>query len=119
MRTVATVSGPQAAAALGGLGLGNVTVVRAATGLDQDCFVSRMFVTIDGPPQGLFQLIRAKPLSPDDFAAVPRNANYVIAAKLDLSTVFENHRFDLGKERSLCADADDRRHDGLRARNGN
>ena len=89
MGAVAAVSGPQTAAALGGLGLGNVTAVRAATGLDQDCFVSRMLVAIDGPPQGLFQLVRAKPLSSEDFAAVPRNANYILAAKLDLSTVFD------------------------------
>ena len=89
MRTVAVVSGPQTAAALSGLGLDNVTAIRAATGLDQDCFVSRMLLAIDGPPQGLFQLIRAKPLSTEDFAAVPRNANYVLAAKLNVSTVFD------------------------------
>ncbi len=87
--TIAAVAGPQAAASLDGLGFGNVTTIRAATGLDQECFVSRMFVAIDGQPRGLFQLARAQPLTADDFAAVPRNANYAMAAKLDISAVFD------------------------------
>ena len=87
--TFLPLGGPQAAMAVETLGLNNVTAVCTTTGLDQSGFVSRTLVAIDGQPQGLFSFANAKPLAETDLAAIPADATFAAAVRIDPSAVFQ------------------------------
>jgi hypothetical protein len=89
VQATAPMAGPRAKGILTAIGLDNVTALRAVTGLDQECMVSRTQLALDGPPQGILKLMTASPLTAADFAGVPRNVNSASAAKINASAAFD------------------------------
>ena len=83
------LAGPQAALAAETLGLNNVTAFCATTGLGHSGFVSRTLVAIDGRPQGLLGFADAKPLAEADLAALPADATFAAAVRIDPLAVFQ------------------------------
>lgn len=71
------------------LGLGNVTALCAVAGLDQQGFISRAQVTIDGPSQGVLQLLDGAPLKPADLATIPGDATFAAAVKIDPQKAYQ------------------------------
>jgi hypothetical protein len=67
------MGGPQAVAVINAIGLGNVTALASATGLDEQGFVSKTLVAIDGEPTGILGLV-GEPLTADDIASIPADA---------------------------------------------
>jgi hypothetical protein len=85
----APMGGPQAQTIIDAAGLGNVSMLASASGLDGDGVVNRTFFGIDGEPAGVFCLATAKPLAAEDLAPIPRDANLAIARRLDLARVID------------------------------
>ncbi len=81
----APMGGPQVRTMIDAAGLGNVTSLAAVSGLEGEGFVSRTLVGIEGKPAGIFSIAAAKPLGPQDLAAIPRGANLAAAGRLDLA----------------------------------
>lgn len=79
----APMGGPPVQTALDAIGLNNVTSLISATGMDEQGFVSRTFVGIDGKAAGILHLADAKPLSAADLAPIPRDATLAFAGRLD------------------------------------
>ncbi len=71
------------------LGLDNVTALSSVTGLDDEAFVSRMLLGVDGQPAGVLNLVSDKPLTPDELAPIPADATIALAARLDADAIFE------------------------------
>jgi hypothetical protein len=63
-------------------GLDNLSGLVAVTGLDQERFVSKILLAIDGQPRGLLALLDEKPLDPQDLAAIPADATIAVASRL-------------------------------------
>ncbi len=83
------LGGSEARSAIAALGLENVQTLAVVTGLDgKDC-LSRTLITFDGPPEGAWKLMSARPLSVEDLAVVPRGASQVMAARLDPAAVLD------------------------------
>lgn len=80
---------PTAEAAITALGLRNVKSLATVTGLSQRGTLSRTLLAIDGPPQGVFQLAAAQPLSARDLRFIPNTATVAAAARFDLSAAYE------------------------------
>ena len=66
------------------LGLGNVTALTSVTGLDDDGFVSRSLLAVDGELQGVLAMLGAEPLSADDLAPIPADATFAVAKRADV-----------------------------------
>ena len=79
---VSTV-GPQVAVMMDFWGASNVNNIATVTGLDQNNYLSKILVSIDGEPQGLMQFASIKPLSADDLAVIPADATVAFAAKIN------------------------------------
>jgi hypothetical protein len=63
-------------------GLDNLSGLVAVTGLDQERFVSKILLAINGQPRGLLALLDEKPLGPQDLAAIPADATLALASRL-------------------------------------
>ncbi|MEN6451811.1 MAG: DUF1559 domain-containing protein [Thermoguttaceae bacterium] len=83
LKAILPIAGPEAARVLKAIGFGNVTTLRGVTGLDQGGFVNKSLLDIDGSPEGVLRLAEAKPLTPADLAAVPADATFAVAFRLD------------------------------------
>ena len=88
---------PQVKPVLDAFGLGNVTSLASVTGLDDNAFISRKLVSIDGEPEGVFHLAAAKPLSAADLAPIPRDATLAFAGRLDAVATLDLFVTRLGK----------------------
>jgi len=82
-------AGPKGESIIEALGLGNVTALSSVTGLDDEGFVSRVLLGIEGQPGGIFELVSDKPLTPEDLAAIPADSTVALAARLDADAIFE------------------------------
>jgi len=80
---------PQGGAIVEALGLGNVTALSSVTGLDDEGFVSRILLGIEGEPGGIFELVSDKPLTAEELAAIPADSTVALAARLDADAIFE------------------------------
>jgi len=85
----APMGGPQVKTTLDAIGLGNVASLATVTGLDEQGFVNRVLLQLDGEPQGLLKTVTDGRLSAADLAVVPGDATLAVAAKLDANTVLE------------------------------
>ena len=85
----APLGGPQVRTMIDAAGLGNVTTLAAVSGLDGEGVVNRTFVGIEGEPAGVFGLAAGKPLTAQDLAPIPRDANLAVAGRLDLARVMD------------------------------
>jgi hypothetical protein len=89
LKIVLPTAGPQVAVYLEGMGISNVNNIATTTGLDQNNFVSKILVSLDGEPQGLMQFASIKPLSADDLASIPADATMALAVKINPAGVFD------------------------------
>jgi hypothetical protein len=74
---------------LAAAGVTNVDGYYAVTGLDDEEFVSRTLLAIDGDARGIFQLADAQPLSTEDLQVIPKGAAVAVALRLDPHQVLE------------------------------
>lgn len=86
-------------------GVTNIDGYYAVTGLDDEEFVSRTLLAIDGDARGLFQLADAQPLSAEDLSVVPQGAAVAVALRLDAGKLLESA---LAAVREADADGADR-----------
>jgi len=89
VETFAPMGGPEVKMVLDAMGLGNVTSMIAVTGLDEEGFVSRSRVSIDGVPKGVFTVVSDKPLTAEDLAPIPHDATLAVAVRADADKLFE------------------------------
>ena len=59
------------------------------SGLDGEGVVNRTFVGIEGEPAGVLGLAAGKPLTAQDLAPIPRDANLAFAGRLDLARLMD------------------------------
>jgi DNA-binding beta-propeller fold protein YncE len=71
------------------LGLTNATSLAEVWGLDGDTFVNKTFLALEGEPRGLLRLISDRPLKPEDFSPIPRDAGFAMAFHLDLQQALD------------------------------
>ena len=83
------MAGPQAIVMQEALGLSNVNNIATVAGLEQNGYVSRTLILLDGEPQGLMKFSTIMPLSADDLASIPADATLALAAKINLLAVFD------------------------------
>jgi hypothetical protein len=91
LKIILPTAGPQVAVYLEALGISNINGIATTTGLDQNNFVSKILISLDGEPQGLMQFASIKPLSAVDLAAIPADATMALAAKINPLSVFNNY----------------------------
>jgi hypothetical protein len=89
LKIILPTTGPQVAVYLEGMGISNVNNIATTTGLEQNNFVSKILVSLDGEPQGLMQFASIKPLSADDLASIPADATTALAVKINPAGVFD------------------------------
>lgn len=73
-------------------GLDAVSTVASVAGLEGDGFVQRSRITFDGEPQGLLSLIGDAALTPADLAAIPEDATFAVAGRLDPGAAYDRLR---------------------------
>jgi len=69
-------------------GLNGITSISAVTGLDDEGFVSRTQVAIEGQPRGLLSFVDAKPLAAEELACIPSDATIALALRINAEAVF-------------------------------
>lgn len=85
------MAGPQAAVILEALGISQVKNIASVAGLDQNNYIHKIHISIDGEPQGLMQFASIKPLSADDMAFIPADATMALAAKINPAGFFDTY----------------------------
>jgi len=70
-------------------GLDKITSLASVTGLDEEGFVSKTLVGIEGEPTGLLSFVDAKPLTADDLAPIPADATLALAARVNAEAIFD------------------------------
>ena len=70
------------------LGVNNLTSLASVSGLDGNGWTSNVLLGMDGPPAGVFALTGGDPLTAADLAAIPKDATFALAARLDLDRVY-------------------------------
>lgn len=83
------MAGPKLPLVLDATGLTGVKAVSSVTGLDATGFVSKVLVGTRGELKGVLALAAQQPLTADDLAAVPQDATFAFAWKLDAKKLFE------------------------------
>ncbi|MBN1589356.1 MAG: hypothetical protein JW888_07570 [Pirellulales bacterium] len=71
------------------VGFANLTALISVSGLDDEGFVNRTLLAIDGSPQGLFGSIVDGRLGPEDLGPIPADATVAAAARIDIAKVFD------------------------------
>jgi prepilin-type processing-associated H-X9-DG protein len=87
--TFGPLGGPQVSRIIDALGLSGLTSLASVTGLDEQGFVNKTLVGIEGKPSGIIVLAEGEPLTADDIAAIPRDATFAAAFRLDANRVLE------------------------------
>ena len=77
------------AAVLEMFGLSNIRAWIEVWGLDGRDFANKTLLQLDGPPWGLLQLLVDRPLTPEDMTALPRDASFAAAFRLDPQKAFD------------------------------
>ncbi len=94
---VQATAGPQAATVIKALGLDSITSLASVTGLDETGFVSKSLVRIEGESEGLLAAVSNKPLEAKDLAPIPQDATFAVAARIDVSQVWQTIVAMIGK----------------------
>jgi hypothetical protein len=76
---------PKLAAVLDAMGIQNLSTINSVSGFDATGMVSKTLVTSDGEMKGLFAALAGKPLTASDVQPIPKDANFAVAARLDLA----------------------------------
>jgi hypothetical protein len=80
---------PAIMAILDATGISQVNNIASVAGLDQNNYVHKIHISIDGEPQGLMQFASIKPLSAADLASIPADATQALAVKINPVGVFD------------------------------
>jgi hypothetical protein len=86
---VSEQGGEKAAAVIEALGLGNVTALATAGGLDGDGYASKSLLGVQGEPSGILSILKQAPLTAEDLAPLPKDAIMAGALRLDLDLAWE------------------------------
>jgi len=70
-------------------GLDKITTLASVTGLDDQGFVSKTLVGIEGEPTGLLSFVDATPLAASDLAPIPADATLALAARVNAEAIFD------------------------------
>jgi hypothetical protein len=70
------------------LGVSNLTSLASVSGLDGNGWTSNVLLGMDGAPAGVFALTGGDPLTAADLAAIPKDATFALATRLDLDRVY-------------------------------
>ena len=92
LRTAAPFLGGRLDEMLALTGLDGVGSVASVAGLEGDGFVRRSKIVFDGEPRGLLSLIGGAALAPGDLAAIPDDATFAVAGRLDPSAAYGRFR---------------------------
>ncbi|HTU27282.1 MAG TPA: DUF1559 domain-containing protein [Pirellulales bacterium] len=82
-------SGPNPKLIWDAAGVSDVTSISGISGFGDKGMVDRLFVNFKDSPQGLFELLAGKPLAADDLKAIPKNAVFAGALRLDPLQVYK------------------------------
>ena len=86
--------GPNVTKILTSAGLSKVTAMAAATSIVDRNMYTRARLFTPAPHTGLMRVLAADPLSDADLADIPADADFAMAAKMPLNTLYaETHRF--------------------------
>jgi len=85
------MAGPQAAVSLEAFGISRVNNIASVAGLDQNNYLHKIHISIDGEPQGLMQFASIKPLSAADMGSIPADATMAFAAKINPLSIYNNY----------------------------
>ncbi len=106
------IGGPEDSKFLDPLGLTKVTSIATVGGLEATGCVSKTWVQTEPGSSGLFSVFGRKPLKPSDLTAIPKDASFAIAGRLDPARFYETATQDW-KQRfpnfAQSADADIKR----------
>ncbi|MFK7766145.1 MAG: DUF1559 domain-containing protein [Mariniblastus sp.] len=73
---------------IGALGLGNINSMESSSGLTENESYSRMFIDIDGRPEGLLDLHSQKGLQLEELGQIPDDSLFAFAFSLDTNRAF-------------------------------
>jgi hypothetical protein len=104
---------PQAKLAIDALGLTGIKLVASLSGLDKQGIVTRTLVNLDGAPQGVLELVSAKPLTLADLNNIPQDATFAAAVKVDAAYVYRRAVELVGKVEPQAVVHFERNLDGL------
>ncbi|MFW5732121.1 MAG: hypothetical protein ACOCZU_02825 [Planctomycetota bacterium] len=86
--------GPDVTKILASAGLDKVTALAAATSIVDRNMYTRARLFTPAPHTGLMRVLATDPLTDDDLAGIPADADFALAAKMPLDTLYsETHRF--------------------------
>ena len=71
------------------LGLANVQSLASVTGLDDTGCVTRTLLALKGEPKGLLSVFTAEPLTRSQLKAIPNDAAFALAARLDAAKLYK------------------------------
>jgi hypothetical protein len=79
---------PKLPTVLDAVGVQNVSSISSVSGFDATGMVGKTLIAGDGELKGLFAAIAGKPLAASDLQPIPKEANFALAARLDLADLF-------------------------------
>jgi hypothetical protein len=82
-------NGPDFMRTLDGLGLAQIKSVASVTGLDDTGCVTRTHLAFTGKPKGLLAIFDAAPLTRSNLKAIPKDAAFALAARLDAAKLYK------------------------------
>jgi hypothetical protein len=80
---------PQLVGALEAVGIKNVSTLSSVSGFDGTGMAGKMLIASDGELKGLLAALAGKPLTASDLQPIPKDASIALAARLDLSDVWQ------------------------------
>jgi hypothetical protein len=86
---VASSEGPDLPRILDVLGLAQIQSLASVMGLDESGCINRLLVTIHGDPKGLLSLLNSQPLDKGHLRAIPKDATFALAARLDAAKIYK------------------------------
>jgi hypothetical protein len=88
---------PTVGATLEALGLKQVQSIGWISGLDSTGMAEKTLISTQGEPAGIFAALAGKPLAAADLKAIPRDATYGVALRLDLADIYQRVINGIGK----------------------
>jgi hypothetical protein len=89
MDKIAALGGPSAGQTIATLGLRGLGPIASATGLEGTGMVTRTQIAIDGPPQGILQLLNGNGLKPEQLQHVPADSAVAAAYSLNAGRAYD------------------------------
>ena len=89
LETFAPLAPREGVALLDASGLRQITSLGSVTGMDEGGVVSRMLLTIDGPPKGVLTLLESEGIAAGDLAHIPHDALAAGGVSFDAGRAFD------------------------------